>query len=561
MDDARFDVSQVIMRTCEDDPADALGYGRPPLPPADYGDTVEDGMRIIRNLKVAMPDGIHILIDIYLPEGAGDAPVLGTLIGWAAFGKHNVSDSLPPATGLPAGSISKHTGFEVPDPLYWTAAGYAVIYPDPRGTWRSEGAYYQTGDFEIGDAAALCEWAGAQPWSNGKVAFAGVSYPATIAWQVAARRPKHLAAIMPWEGFTDMYREFAYHGGIPETGHTRLVNRVMGWPGREGEDIASNYTAHPFDDAYWAWKNPKLEQAEVPAYVCASWADQGLHGRGTFEGFRRLGSQQKWLQAHGRQKWAEYYRPENIARQRMFFDQFVLGKDSGILDRAPVEIEVRERAFVGEVRAEQEWPPARTEHVPLFLDPATGMLAAAQPATAATLRYAAQTGRAQFDRTFDADTEITGYMSLRLWVEAEGSDDMDLFVGIQKLDAQGALVGFPYFAFHTDGPVALGWLRASHRERDEPRCRPGFPVHRHKRQQLLSPGQVVPVEISIWPSSTLFRAGETLRLIVQGRDIYTYPEQHTQGSHLELRNRGDHILHAGGRYDAHLLIPVIPRAG
>ena len=39
---------------------------------------------------------------------------------------------------------------------------------------------------------------------------------------------------------------------------------------------------------------------------------------------------------------------------------------------------------------------------------------------------------------------------------------------------------------------------------------------RHDREEPLTPGVPVPVEIELWPSSTLFRAGETLRLVVAG---------------------------------------------
>ena len=555
----QFDASTLLTRYCAEEPKNVLGYGRPPAPAPDFSDTAEDGLRIIRNVKVPVRDGVEIYADIYLPEGAGYAPVLGTIIGWGAFGKHNTSDNLPPATGLPAGTISKHTAFEAPDPAYWCPAGYAVIFPDPRGSWNTPGMYQQLG-VEIEDACDVCEWAGVQPWSNGKVAFTGVSYLATIAWGVGSRNPKHLAAIMPWEGFTDMYREFAYHGGIRETGHTHMAAAVMGWKGRDAEDMRRNYDAHPFDDAFWAYKNPALSNISVPTYVCASWSDQGLHGRGTLEGWRKIGSAEKWLQVHGRQKWAEYYKPENVARQRMFLDHYLLGKDTGIADRPPVEIEVRERAFVGEVRAEQEWPLARTVPTPLYLDAQGGELLDVAPSSRTEIRYApAEGGKAIFDKTFDADTEITGYMNLKLFVEADGSDDMDMFVAIQKYDADGKHVDLPYFAFHTDGPVALGWLRASHRALDVKLSAPLQPVHTHTSEERLSPGEIVPVEIEIWPSSTLFRKGETLRVLVQGKDIYVYEEAHTQGSHLELRNAGEHVIHTGGHYPSQLLIPLIPR--
>jgi predicted acyl esterase len=138
---------------------------------------------------------------------------------------------------------------------------------------------------------------------------------------------------------------------------------------------------------------------------------------------------------------------------------------------------------------------------------------------------------------------------------------MDLFVAIQKLDREGAQVGFNFYAFYENGPAALGWLRVSHRELDPERSSPEQPVHTHLREDRLSPGEIVPVEIEIWPSSTLFRAGETLRLVVKGMDIYRDALPNLPfARHEELRNRGRHVIHAGGAYDSHLLVPVIQPA-
>ena len=63
----------------------------------------------------------------------------------------------------------------------------------------------------------------------------------------------------------------------------------------------------------------------------------------------------------------------------------------------------------------------------------------------------------------------------------------------------------------------------------------------------------MPVEIEIWPSSTLFRAGETLQLTVQGGS-FTYsaanplPVKHGRicTGHDQTINRGRHVIHAGG---------------
>jgi uncharacterized protein len=121
----------------------------------------------------------------------------------------------------------------------------------------------------------------------------------------------------------------------------------------------------------------------------------------------------------------------------------------------------------------------------------------------------------------------------------------------------GDLVGFPFYAVFEDGPVALGWLRASHRELDQTRSRPWQPVLAHRRSLPLTPGEIVPLEIEILPSGTRFGPGETLRLVIQGRDVYRYPRPLIQALHDDSVNRGPHVIHAGGDYDSHLLVPVV----
>ena len=150
-------------------------------------------------------------------------------------------------------------------------------------------------------------------------------------------------------------------------------------------------------------------------------------------------------------------------------------------------------------------------------------------------------------------------MKLRLWVEAIGADDMDLFVAIQKFDRDGRYVPFTAFSALEDGPVALGWLRASHRELDPERSTPQQPWLRHQRLLKLKRGVPVPVEIEIWPSSTRFERGETLRVVVQGSDIYRYARWMVRAGHPRTINAGTHVIRTGGRYDSHLLVPVIPQ--
>ena len=80
---------------------------------------------------------------------------------------------------------------------------------------------------------------------------------------------------------------------------------------------------------------------------------------------------------------------------------------------------------------------------------------------------------------------------------------------------------------------------------------------KHRGEKRLKPGEIVAVEIEILPSSTLFRKGETLRLVVQGRDLIEGPPWGWLG-YRRLANKGIHTIYAGGRYDSYLLVPVVP---
>jgi predicted acyl esterase len=160
---------------------------------------------------------------------------------------------------------------------------------------------------------------------------------------------------------------------------------------------------------------------------------------------------------------------------------------------------------------------------------------------------------------FDTDTDLVGHMKLRLWMSCEAGDEMDVFVAIQKLDAAGAVVPFAYYAQFEDGPVALGWMRATRRELDEARSTPWQPVQRHARDLPVRPGEILPLDIEIWPSGTRFAAGEGLRLVVQGRDVNDYPKPSVYARHENGANRGRHSIHTGGGHDAHLLVPLLPR--
>lgn len=533
--------------------------GTPPNPRQER----RDDILIDRDVEIATRAGRSVQADVYRP--ASERPA-GVVIAWSPYGKHDPAPigQIYPASGARAEWMSDLTTFEAPDPAVWVPRGFALVVADIPGTWYARGPASYVSPEEAEDFFDLIEWAGVQPWSNGSVGLSGVSYLTVAQWRVAALHPPHLTAINPWEGWSDTYREVARHGGIPETSFWPYIWDRWGASTGPIEDLETETLEHPLFDEFWASKAAPLEDITVPAFVVASWTDQGLHTRGTFEGFRRMSSEQKWLYAHGGKKWAEYYRPELVERQLAFFDRFLHGVENDVDSWPRVQVELRDRYGVGTFVESTGWPLPEVEYRTLHLDAATGALAHEPVAEESTIAYHGlgdpfAPSRVVFEHRFAADADVVGHARAVLWVEAPEADDMDVFVGLFKRDAAGEIVPFAYYAQFEDGPVALGWIRASHRELDPERSTEYLPVLAHRRELPLESSGPTRLDLEILPSGTRFAAGESLVLVVQGHDLKHYPKPLVYARHESDINRGPQILHTGGRYDARLVIPVRPR--
>jgi putative CocE/NonD family hydrolase len=290
--------------------------------------------------------------------------------------------------------------------------------------------------------------------------------------------------------------------------------------------------------------------------ICASYSDQGLHTRGSFEAFRRIGSADRFLYTHRGGKWSVYYAAECLALQARFFDCFLKGEENGMRGAAPVRIEVRARAGeVHAVRAERTWPIAGTRWTKLFLAP--GELREKPFDAGTTQRFDVPTGSASFALRVADDMEIAGPMKLRLHVELAGASDAYLFAAVRKMEAStGREVLFEGpFGFGCD-VVSKGWLRLAHRRVDEARSEPHRPFHPSDRAEPVAPGEIVPADIELLPSATFFRRGDVLRLDVQGQWFWRrsmllgmFPGNYAPSPAATV------VLHLGGAYDAHLLVP------
>jgi predicted acyl esterase len=518
---------------------------------------IDGDMRVDFDIAIPLRDGGTCLVDVFRPRG--DEPV-PALLAWGPYGKHGpLRLDRFPGVGVKASDLSPYTAFEAPDPVWWSRRGYAVVNADPRGLWETPGQATFLTPQEAEDAYDVVEWLGTREWANGKVGLAGVSYLGMIQWHVAALRPPHLAAINPWEAMRDLYRDLLFHGGIPETHFIKLWNQVASFSNDQVENLLEAADRHPLHDDYWSEKVADISAIEVPTYVLVGWADQGIHTKGTIEAFEELTVPDRWLDIYSGKKLNNYYSDYYHERQLAFFDTYLRGIEHDLARWPRVRLEIREEAGSSTHLTSECWPPAESDLRTWFLDASNAQLVDQCPTETTVTGYASlgADGGVDFTLPIEHDVKLVGSASLKLWVSTDGAADMDLFVSLEKIDANGRRVGFDYLSNFEDGSVALGWLRASHRALDESLSRPNRPWHPHTKEEPLQPGEVYPVEIEIWPSGTSFNAGDTLVVRVKGSDINVYPDNLFASRHSSTRNVGTHRIHCGGPYDSKLIIPVI----
>ncbi len=510
----------------------------------------EPGIICEQDVKMTLRDGTKIYTDIFRPEGKTGIPAI---VSWSYFGKRQAEGSTEwQLIGVPPGTVSKMAKFESVDPAYWCHQGYAVANVDPRGVGHSEGDINMFGTQDGRDGYDFVEWLATQPWCNGKIGMCGNSGVAMPHWRIAAEQPPHLACIAPWEGTGDLYRESLAEGGISMKSFASfIIGSLVGE--NYVDDMAANIETHPFIDAYWEDKIPKWDKITIPCYTTVCW--NHFHLRGSMEGFRRIRSRKKWIRCHREFEWPDTYSSFGLEDLKRFYDRYLKDIRNGWELTPRVRIEVMD-AYDYDFqinRPEKEFPLVRTQYKKLYIDAAKGALSFEPVKKESKLSYDAEKGLANFDITFNETTEITGYMKLRLWVEAEGHDDMDLFIAVQKLDEKCNWL--PVNVLGEPHPGAWGKMRVSRRALD-PKLSTHFqPVQAHQKDEKLKPGEIVPVDIEIWPHSRIWHKGQQLRVRVSPNYIR---EGWFEPFFWDVDNKGRHVIHTGGKYDSYLQIPVIP---
>ncbi len=569
-------------------------------------------MRIDWHVPIPMDDDVVLRADVYRPVDEGRYPVI---LSYGPYAK-----GLAFREGYPLqweklvrehpevaeGSTNKYQNWEVVDPVRWVPDGYAVVRVDSRGAGWSPGFLEVWYPRETRDLYRCIEWAGVQPWSNGRVGLCGVSYYAMNQWQVAGLQPPHLAAMIGWEGAADFYRDVYYHGGIlcqfagdwyrrqvetvqyglgersrrnpntgePVAGPVTLTDEELA---RNRIDLGAEIKAHPLDDDWHRARSADWSRVRTPFLSAANWGGQGLHSRGNFEAFTQAAATQKWLEVHGLEHWTHFYTGYGVALQKRFFGHVLQGLDNGWERQPRVLLQIRHvDGFVG--RQESSWPLARTRWTKYYLNPADRSMGVAPPPVAASLEYEALGEGVTFSAPpLQNETEITGPIAAKLFISSS-TPEADLFLIVRLFDPTGNEIVFQG-ALDPNTPIAQGWLRASHRKLDPERSLPYRPYHAHDSVEPLVPGEVYELDLEIWPTSIVAPPGYRVALTIRGRD-YEYegelgefakrfhyaskgcgPFLHADPEDRPRELAGEVTIHGGAERASYLLLPIIPGDG
>lgn len=303
---------------------------------------------------IEMPDGARLAARLWLPEGDGSFPTILEYIPYRRRDRTRLRDE------------AMHPRF--------ARAGYASIRVDMRGAGDSDGLMH--GEYleqEIQDGCDVIGWIRGQEWSDGQVGMFGKSWGAYSAYQVAARRPEGLRAIAPVMGTDDRWAEcIHFSGGCLMSDNfwwgaiMQLFNAqppdpaVLGEAWREtwrarleaAEFWPAEWLEHQTRDAFWRHGSvcENYADIEVPAYIFGGWAD--AYRNTPFRMAEHATSPVKVMIG----PWGHLYPHEGAPGPQVDFpaelirwwDHWMKGRDTGLMDEPPLRLYLREATAPGD---------------------------------------------------------------------------------------------------------------------------------------------------------------------------------------------------------------------
>ncbi|MBW1802404.1 MAG: CocE/NonD family hydrolase, partial [Deltaproteobacteria bacterium] len=463
-----------------------------------------------------------------------------------------------------------NTGFFVPK-------GYVHVIAQIRGTGYSQGQYQLFHPKEHEDGYDLVEWMAQQHWCDGNVGMIGDSYFAMIQYLVAEQQPPHLKCIAPFDGATDLYRDIIYQGGMMQCWFMGMwgvdTTRQCYWPGPiDGKLPPANFigdaAVHPEDGPYYRDRSalPHIDRINVP--VLSMVPQLGLlHSRGQLYAYPLIKTPKKLLVVPPADHFAQVLFIESKPLNEhllKWYDCWLKGKDTGILDEP--EVAIFDNA-TREWRYEDAYPIARTQWTKFYMrasqggpatEPPYGLLSEDSPGEEAPDHYmtpqcmplvaAGKPVLAFSTPVLEKDVRVWGPLSAVLY-GASTTLDTAWFVKIGDVDPDGNVNVF-----------SNGHLKASFREVDESKSKPGQPFHPFQNPVRPEPGKIYEYQIEIMPIFHTFKAGHKIWVQIASDDFFYHYALHTIFTSEMLPVPAKNTVYHDKDHPSHLLLPIVPDA-
>jgi uncharacterized protein len=573
------------------------------------------GILRVRDVKIPLRNGSYVYADVFRPAKEGKFPVIMSFGVYGRAFDHNSICSLEDEEKHEQMEeryfLGNRDGFmyenhESVNTEVWVPQDYAVVRVDSPGTGKSPGEIAIWGIAQAEAYYDAIEWAGVQAWSNGNVGLWGMSYYAMNQYAVASLQPPHLKAMVSIGTDTNLYEELIYTGGIynsefwPLWWKVQVVTAVCGEV--RAKDFLATIKVHPFYDPNntkifgrraEVFMSPDMSKVTTPQWVVMPTTHMAhFHQLGSSEAY--INSSAKHKKIDLREDWFQKaYSSAAVADHMMFFDYWLKGIKNGIMDKPPVRMEVRTGNGGYYVQEENEWPIARTQYTPWYLDASSSnwegdgrrkdflRMSRTVPNQENKVSYSAQieecggfvppkpaspppwaTGVSFITDPMSEDMVLAGYMKAGLWVSSSSSD-MDIYVYVRVIDEQNCEIEFsgpPNIMDRANVlPFGKGWLKVSHRKVDPVRSTEYTVKHTHREADYapLKGNEIVPVEVEIIPNTAVVRKGQRIRVDIQPYDGVGHPRLH-HFYDASYHDGAQNTIYTGPEHLSYVQLPIIP---
>ena len=530
-------------------------------------------------VTIPMSDGITLSATVTRPEGSELFPAL------VCAHAYSTDDQFMPMRPIAFTHDRGH--LEAGSPEFFARRGYAHVVVNVRGTGQSGGTYDNLGARTIQDLAEVIDWLAGQQWCTGNVGMFGISFFAIVQPLVAQLEPSALKAIFAPYGYSDMYRDRYYHGGIlshrfmqawlPLLDNPRLKSLLIDEIGEDAFDkgiaearadrdlmaveflkgildnplggqngMIADILQMPLDNEYYRERSVDYNRGcKVPGYFGACWGVHGLHLPGALRSFENWNGPRKLTIGPPIYLDRPFYQYHMEALR--WFDHWLKGNDTGMMEEPDVNLFV---VGSGQWKSAASWPLPESRFTRFYLHENGEM---------SEREYMEGEGNTSFaDSPYKREdlefwsykmveqTEIVGPMVLNLHASTTDNEAL-IYVSILHRDASGK-----------ETLLTRGWLRGSQRATDPERSKPWQPWHSHDKREPLEPGKIYEFSIEVRPYAIALKPGEQLGVRIKCAD------DEVPAHNLDVISQG-HLWRAGGaritihhnaEYPSHLVVPV-----